>query len=202
MSRLGRIGLALLLLALAPGMAASQAAVPPVTAADRVEGRADAPVTVIEYGSFACPHCANWHQMVYPLFKQRLIVTGRVRYVFRNLPTPPEEMSLPAAALARGAAPEKFFDGAATLMQGQAAVRFGGSLDDWWAPAVAASGRTRAQIEACAAKPATRAAIDADIEGARAAGVNSTPTFVVDGRIVRDGSLGGLEAAVAAAADR
>lgn len=200
MSRSGRIGLALLLLALAPGMAASQAAVPPVTAADRVQGRADAPVTVIEYGSFACPHCADWHQMVYPLFKQRLIDTGRVRYVFRDLPTPPDEMSLPAAALARCAAPDKFFEVASALMKGQAAVRFGGSLDDWWAPAVAVSGRSRAQIDACAADPATRAAIQAEVRGAIAAGIDSTPAFVVDGRLVRDRSLGGLEAAVAAAA--
>lgn len=200
MSRSGRIGLALLLLALAPGMAASQAAVPPVTAADRVQGRADAPVTVIEYGSFACPHCADWHQMVYPLFKQRLIDTGRVRYVFRDLPTPPDEMSLPAAALARCAAPDKFFAVASALMKGQAAVRFGGSLDDWWAPAVAVSGRSRAQIDACAADPATRAAIQAEVRGAIAAGIDSTPAFVVDGRLVRDRSLGGLEAAVAAAA--
>ena len=200
MSRSGRIGLALLLLALAPGMAASQAAVPPVTAADRVQGRADAPVTVIEYGSFACPHCADWHQMVYPLFKQRLIDTGRVRYVFRDLPTPPDEMSLPAAALARCAAPDKFFAVASALMKGQAAVRFGGSLDDWWAPAVAVSGRSRAQIDACAADPATRAAIEAEVRGAIAAGIDSTPAFVVDGRLVRDRSLGGLEAAVAAAA--
>ena len=200
MSRSGRIGLALLLLALAPGMAASQAAVPPVTAADRVQGRADAPVTVIEYGSFACPHCADWHQMVYPLFKQRLIDTGRVRYVFRDLPTPPDEMSLPAAALARCAAPDRFFEVASALMKGQAAVRFGGSLDDWWPPAVAVSGRSRAQIDACAADPATRAAIQAEVRGAIAAGIDSTPAFVVDGRLVRDRSLGGLEAAVAAAA--
>jgi protein-disulfide isomerase len=200
MIRLGRIGLGLLLLALAPGMAASQASVPPVTAADRVQGRADAPVTVIEYGSFACPHCADWHQMVYPLFKQRLIDTGRVRFVFRNLPTPPDEMSLPAAALAHCAEPGRFFDVASALMRGQAAVRFGGPLDDWWAPAVAASGKTRAQIDACAATPATRAAIEADVEGAMAGGIQTTPAFVVDGRIVRDRSLGGLEAAVNAAA--
>ena len=74
--------------------------------ADRVLGRADAPVTVIEYASFSCHLCADWHQFVFPVFKQRLIDTGQVRFVFRNLPTAPEQMSLPAAALARCAAPE------------------------------------------------------------------------------------------------
>ncbi|GAA0619280.1 DsbA family protein [Brevundimonas kwangchunensis] len=173
--------------------------VAPVTSADRTIGRADAPVTVIEYASFACHLCADWHQFVFPVFKQRLIDTGQVRFVFRNLPTPPEQMSLPAAALARCAAPERFFDVASVLMRGQAAVLRGGSLDDWWAPAVAASGRTRAQIDACAATPAVRAAINRDIESAHAVGVNSTPSFFVNGRRVTDRSLGGLEVAIRAA---
>lgn len=70
----------------------------PVTAADRSIGRADAPVTVVEYASFACNHCADWHRFVYPAFKSRFIDTGQVRLVFRNLPTLPEEMSMPGAA--------------------------------------------------------------------------------------------------------
>ena len=63
-----------------------------------------AKVTVVEYASFACNHCADWHRFVYPTFKTRFIDTGQVRLVFRNLPTLPEEMSLPGAALARCAA--------------------------------------------------------------------------------------------------
>lgn len=183
--------------ATAPAVATEQLA--PVTAQDRVIGRADAPVTVVEYASFACPACADWHQFVYPVFKQRFIDTGRVRLVFRNLPTPPEQMSLPAHALARCAAPDRFFDVAAALMQGQARVLRGGSLDDWYAPAVAVSGRTRAQIDACATTPATRAAINRDINGATAAGAQYTPTFFVNGRIASDRTLGGLEVAIRAA---
>jgi protein-disulfide isomerase len=185
----------------APAVATEQVA--PVTAADRTLGRADAPVTVIEYASFACHVCADWHQFVYPGFKARFIDTGQVRYVFRNLPTPPEEMSLPAHALARCAAPAKFFDVAASLMHGQAAVLRGGAVDAWYAPAIAVSGRTRAQIDACIALPATRAAISRDITSAHAADVHNTPSFFINGRRVTDRSLGGLEVAIrAAAADR
>ena len=185
----------------APAVATEQVA--PVTAADRSIGRADAPVTVIEYGSFSCHVCADWHELVYPGFKARFIDTGQVRFVFRNLPTPPEEMSLPAHALARCAAPAKFFDVAASLMHGQAAVLRGGTLDAWYAPAIAVSGRTRAQIDACIALPATRAAISRDIASAHAADVHNTPSFFVNGRRVTDRSLGGLEVAIrAAAADR
>lgn len=187
-------------LASASASAGAAEQVAPVTASDRSIGRADAPVTVIEYASFACHLCADWHELVYPTFKARFIDTGRVRYVFRNLPTPPEDMSLPAAALARCAAPGKFFDVAASLMHGQAAVLRGGDRDDWYAPAIAVSGRTLAQIDACAATPATRAAINRDIDSAIAADIDSTPSFFVNGRRVTDRSLGGLEVAIRAAA--
>ena len=200
--------LILALAMLAPIIAASGArsssavareAVAPVTAADRSIGRADAPVTVIEYASFACHHCADWHQFVYPVFKQRYIDTGQVRFVFRNLPTPPEEISLPGAALARCAVPERFFDVAAALMHGQGAVLNGGSRDAWYAPAISVSGRTRAQLDACAVTPATLAAINRDVDSAIAADATTTPAFFVNGRRVMDRSLGGLEVAIRAA---
>ena len=201
--------LILALALLAPAVAASasgadsaraQQTLAPVTSADRSIGRADAPVTVVEYASFACNHCADWHRFVYPAFKTRFIDTGQVRLVFRNLPTLPEEMSLPGAALARCAAPERFFDVASALMLGQDAVFRGGTREDWYAPAIAVSGRTKAQIEACATTPATLAAINRDIDSATAAGVDSTPSFFVNGRRVTDRSLGGLEVAIRAAA--
>ena len=109
MTNLRRSLLILSLALLAPAVAASasgsdsalaQQTLAPVTAADRSIGRADAPVTVVEYASFACHHCADWHEFVYPGFKARFIDTGQVRFVFRNLPTDPQEISLPGAALA------------------------------------------------------------------------------------------------------
>ncbi len=201
--------LILTLALLAPAVAASatrsdaaraQQALAPVTSADRSIGRADAPVTVVEYASFACHHCADWHQFVYPVFKTRFIDTGQVRLVFRNLPTDPEAIALPGAALARCAAPERFFEVASALMSGQPAVLRGGNREDWYAPAIAVSGRTQAQLEACVATPATRAAINRDIESAIAAGANTTPAFFVNGRRVTDRTLGGLEVAIRAAA--
>jgi protein-disulfide isomerase len=199
------LGLAMIVTAMVASVTATDVAqarqtLAPVTAADRSIGRADAPVTVVEYASFACNHCADWHRFVYPAFKSRFIDTGQVRLVFRNLPTLPEEMSLPGAALARCAAPERFFDVATALMLGQDAVFRGGTREDWYAPAIAVSGRTQAQIEACVSTPATGNAINRDIDRANAAGVNTTPAFFVNGRRVTDRSLGGLEVAIRAAA--
>ena len=195
MTLVRRLVLSMLMLALAP-VSALAGSPPAVTAADRFVGRADAPVTVIEYASFACSHCADWHQVVYPEFKRRFIDTGQVRLVFRNLPTAPAEIALPAAALAHCAAPERFYDVAGTLMHGQRAVLSGGDRTVWFDSAVAVSGRTRAQIDTCVALPATRAAIEADIDGAIAAGVDSTPTLFVNGRQVADRSFGGLSALI------
>ena len=201
--------LILTLALLAPAVAASASGsdsararqtLAPVTAADRSIGRADAPVTVIEYASFACHHCADWHQLVYPGFKARFIDTGKVRFVFRNLPTDPQEIALPGAALARCAVPERFFEVAAALMQGQSAVLRGGNREDWYGPAIAVSGRTQAQIEACATSPAVEAALARDMDSAEAADVHSTPAFFVNGRRVTDRSLGGLEVEIRAAA--
>ncbi|MBU1347039.1 MAG: DsbA family protein [Alphaproteobacteria bacterium] len=177
-------------------VAAQTAAPPPVTAADRVLGRADAPVTVIEYASFVCSHCADWHTGVYPGFKARFVDTGQVRLVFRNFPTQPVQVGARAAGIARCAAPARFFDVASSFMKGQAALIDGGPIGTWFGDAVAVSGKTQAEIDACLADPATLAGIRAEVEGAQAAGVPGTPAFFVNGRRVSDNSLEGLAAAI------
>lgn len=179
-----------------PAAAQTPGAPPAVTSADRVLGRADAPVTVIEYASFVCSHCAHWHTTVLPSFKTRYIDTGQVRLVFRNLPTNPAQVAARAAGIARCAAPARFFDVASSFMTGQAAVIDGAPLADWYANGVTASGRTQAQIDACLADPATLDGIRAEIAGATAAGVQGTPSFFVNGRAVADTSLDGLSAAI------
>lgn len=181
-----------LLFALGPTMAEAQT-LPRVTAQDRSIGRADAPITVVEYASFACPHCADWHRFVYPLLKSRWIDTGKVRLVFRNLPTPPAEASFPAAGIARCAEPARFFDVATTLFDGQDRALASGQVGPWFDAAIARSGRTEAQMDSCLDNPATLAAINADVTAANAMGVDSTPTLFVNGQRVTDRSLGGLE---------
>lgn len=182
--------------ALAAEPAAASAAVPAVTAADRVLGRADAPVTVIEYASFTCSHCAAWTNEVLPTFKARYIDTGKVKLVFRDLPTQPAQVAATAAAIGRCAAPGKFFDVAHHFMAGQAAAFASGNARDWYMGGIAASGRTQPQIEACLADPATQQGLQRDIEGAIAAGVEGTPTFFVNGTRLTDHSIETLSAAI------
>ena len=107
MSLMRRHLLALAVLATTASSGSALAAdVPPVTAADRVLGRADAPVTVIEYASFTCSHCAAFHNEVLPAFKARFIDSGQVRLVYRNLPTAPVNVAAAASAVAVCAAPD------------------------------------------------------------------------------------------------
>ena len=178
---------------LAPAFAAD--APPPVTAQDHVLGRADAPVTVIEYASFTCSHCADFHNTVLPAFKAKYIDTGKVRLVHRNLPTQPANVAAAAAAVALCAAPERYFDVAGVFMRDQANLRTTGP-QPWFAAGIAASGKTREQIETCLEGPTIRAELDAQIAGADAAGVTGTPAFFVNGKPVADPSLDALSAAI------
>ena len=176
-----------------PALAAD--APPPVTAQDHILGRANAPVTVIEYASFTCSHCADFHNTVLPAFKAKYLDTGKVRLVHRNLPTPPANLAAAAAVVAMCAAPERYFDVAGVFMRDQANLRTTGP-QPWFAAGIAASGKTREQIETCLEGPTIRAELDAQIAGADAAGVTGTPAFFVNGKPVADHSLDALSAAI------
>lgn len=170
----------------------ARAALAVVQAQDRVLGRSDAPITVIEYASFTCPHCAAWHQTVLPAFKARFIDTGQVRLVFRDLPTSPEGLSVPAATMARCAAPEAYFEVAQALMDGQQALRAGGDPNAWMSRAAQRAGRPVAALQTCMNDPVTQTALSAGVEAAVAGGVTGTPMFLVNGRLAEDSSLDGL----------
>ncbi len=175
----------------------ARAALGVVQVQDRVLGRSDAPVTVVEYASFTCPHCAAWHQTVLPAFKARFIDTGQVRLVFRDLPTSPQELSVPAAAMARCAAPEAYFEVAQALMDGQAALRAGGDPNAWMSQAASKAGRPVAELQACMNDAGTQSALNAGVEAAVAGGVTGTPMFLVNGRLAEDSSLEGLSGMIA-----
>src|SRR6476620_307701 len=71
----------------------------PPALGDRVLGRTDAPVTIVEYASATCPHCAAFHKDVFPQLKSEFIDTGKVRFIFREFPF--DDLALAAFMLAR-----------------------------------------------------------------------------------------------------
>ena len=95
---------------------AAELLVPPPLG-DRVLGKDDAPVTIIEYASMTCPHCAHFHETTYPELKKRYIDTGKVRFIFREFPLDP--LAAGASMLARCADKDKFYPLIETLFQQQ-----------------------------------------------------------------------------------
>lgn len=189
----------LMLGSLAAAPALAQMGPPRVTAADHVIGNPNAPVTVIEYGSLACPYCAEWQMGSWYDFKARFVDTGQVRFVFREILTEPTDLAATAAAVARCSAPERYFDVIHVLFRWQSTARNFGPVSEWYDRAIAVSGRPEDQVRACVNDPSTLRAIEAVQAGGVAAGVRKTPTFFVNGVIAPDHSPAGLAAAIAAA---
>ncbi|MGQ2990487.1 MAG: thioredoxin domain-containing protein [Brevundimonas sp.] len=189
----------LMLGSLTAAPALAQMGPPRVTAADHTIGDPNAPVTVIEYGSLACPYCAEWQMGSWYDFKARFVDTGQVRFVFREILTEPTDLAATAAAVARCSAPERYFEVLHVLFRWQSTARNFGPVSEWYDRAIAESGRPEAQVRACVNDPATLRAIEAVQTGGVAAGVRKTPTFFVNGVIAPDHSAAGLAAAIAAA---
>lgn len=193
------IGAAVLALA-APAAAqvapAATAPLPAVAEGERSVGRPDAPVTVIEYASFTCPHCAQWAAEVLPEFKAAYVDTGKVRIVYRDMPTPPEEPAVAAALLSRCTAPDRAFEVIERLFSRQATARSMGWPGAWLGDAAQFAGRTQDELLTCFQDPATEAALNADVDAAFAAGVSSTPTIFVDGVRVENPTLAEMSRAV------
>jgi len=192
-------GLAILLSLQAPTPARAQSPVPRVTASDHSIGNPQAQVTVIEYGSLACPQCAQWQMSTWYDFKARFIDTGQVRFVFREVLTEPTEMAATAAAVARCSARDHYFDVIHMFYRWQSTARNFGPVSEWYDRAIAVSGLPESQVRACVNDPATLNAIQGVMAGGVAAGVARTPTFFINGVMVDDHSLEGLSSSIMAA---
>jgi protein-disulfide isomerase len=156
---------------------------------DMTLGEPNAAVTIIEYASMTCPHCAHFHETVYTTLKKDYIDTGKVKFIFREFP-----LDIKAAAgsmLARCVGktdPSKYFAVVDILFKTQ----------ESWIPndTVAALRRIGRQAgfsdqatDACLADQPTLDAIKATQEhAADKLKVNSTPTFFVNGTILKGGA--------------
>ncbi|CAN5214592.1 DsbA family protein [soil metagenome] len=181
MKTLAALGLALVALTLNACGGGSGAA-----EGDMAMGAADgAKVTVVEYASPTCPHCALWQKNTWPAFKAKYIDTNKIRYIFRELPTPPVDIAAAGVLLARCAGPDKYFDVMHELLASQ---------DEWRSGAVTprasliktagSFGIDEAKFQACVTDEKATAALDKRIQGAIADGITGTPTFVVNGKQV------------------
>lgn len=146
-------------------------------------GADDAPVTVIEYASFTCPHCATFHNGPLQQMKADYVDTGKVRFVYRDVYF--DRFGLWAAMIAR-CEPSKFFGVTDLLYQQQSQWIAGGNDPAQIAENLRRIGRVAGldndQLEACLADNDTAQAMVAWYQtNAEADDVNSTPTLIING---------------------
>lgn len=153
-------------------------------AGDHAVGNADAKVTVVEYASVTCGHCATWHTTVYPEFKTKYVDTGKVRYIFREFPTPPENLATAGFMIANCADESKFFDNIMLQFRKQKQIFDAagkGTVRDQYVSIAKSAGLSEADFEACLVNEEERAKYEAVVQGGIDAGVTSTPTFFING---------------------
>jgi protein-disulfide isomerase len=153
---------------------------------DLVLGKADAPVTIVEYASMTCPHCASFHKTTYPALKSKYIDTGKVRFVFREFPL--DDLAVAASMLARCAGGEKSMAMIDVLFASQ----------DKWAvrdpippllQIAKQAGFTQASFDTCLKDQKLYNDILAVRErGSKEFKVESTPTLFVNGKLQKGGA--------------
>ena len=160
---------------------------------------AGAKVTVVEYASVTCSHCAAWNKEVWPEFKAKYVDTNKVRFVFREFPTPPQDIAAAGFMLARCAGDDKYFDVVHAIMDSQQEWMNGVPPRQSLNRIAQGAGLSQAQIETCLNDKEGVAALEKRIRAGIDAGVTGTPAFYVNDQKVVDSSLAGLSAAVDAA---
>ncbi|WP_371156795.1 thioredoxin domain-containing protein [Jannaschia sp. 2305UL9-9] len=160
--------------------ARAQAAVPDMTLGDP-----NAPVTVVEYASFTCPHCADFHSDTFKAFKADYIDTGKVHFIYREVYF--DRYGLWASMVARCAGPDRFFGVSELLYQSQGEWARQGD------PAAVAeslkrvglqAGLEQAEVDACFQDAAQAEGLYAWYQmNAERDGVRSTPSFLINGEM-------------------
>ncbi|MEO0391571.1 MAG: DsbA family protein, partial [Pseudomonadota bacterium] len=146
-------------------------------------GNPDAPVTVIEYASYTCPHCATFHQGPYKQLKADYIDTGKINFVYREVYF--DQFGLWASAIARCAGPDKFFGITDMLYASQSEWRSANgtaAVVDSMRRIGRLAGLDNDSMEACLQdNDKLRTLVAWYQQNAQADGIDSTPSFVING---------------------
>jgi protein-disulfide isomerase len=157
----------------------------PVSLPDMVLGSATAPVTIVEYSSLTCSHCAAFAENVFPMLQSKYIDTGKVRFVSREFPL--ESKAAAASMLARCAASgdaSKFFD--ATMMLFRQQQDLIEHTTDTLTAVGGKFGLSQAAVEKCVKDDAALDKLQADQNFAYGQlKVEATPTFFINGKKVK-----------------
>jgi protein-disulfide isomerase len=157
----------------------------PLARDEPAQGRADAPLTLLEFTDYQCPYCRRFHTETWPRLQQEFVERGQLRFIVRDLPLEFHPGAEPAAEAANCAGEQgKFWPMHDALLDGEVQLSAAGVLE-----AGRKLGLDMQFFEACVHRGKYRDDIRRNAELARSLGLNGTPAFVL-GR-VRDGVLHG-----------
>jgi protein-disulfide isomerase len=160
-------------------------------------GQTDAPVTIVEYASMTCGHCANFHNNILPALKSKYIDTGKARLIMREFPL--DDRAVAGSMLARCAGEGKTFPLISALFARQ---------EDWafvpkenFVPELAKiarqAGFTEESLRTCLTdQELMNKVLTVRARAADEFGVNSTPTFFINGKKLAGGSLEDFDKAI------
>lgn len=155
---------------------------------DRVLGDPGAPITIVEYASLTCSHCADFHTKTLPMLKKEWLDTGRAKLVYRDFPL--DKNAATAAVIARCAPKEHYFRLLGAMFKRQNGWGQMENPVDVLARIAQFTGLTRADIDACLAdEKLVDGVLQMRLIGQEENGIDSTPSFVIEGRLMR-GALG------------
>jgi protein-disulfide isomerase len=176
--------------AAAPAPAQAPAKPPPAAAAadplaltadDRVLGKSDAPITIIEYGSLTCPHCAAFDAEVLPKLKEKWIDSGKAKLAFR--PFPRDDVDLHAAAVALCVDPTRFYAFIDAIFASQEQWIAAPDHKAALARIALLGGVNKTKFDACWDDKAVGDKLLASrLVASQQLGVDSTPTFFINGK--------------------
>src|SRR5580658_4537196 len=147
---------------------------------DHVLGDPNAPITLIEYASLTCPHCAHFSVAVLPELKKKWIDTGKVKLIYRDFPL--DQTALKAAQLAECSGKDKYFGVIDMIFETQPKWATASDPIADLSKSLRIAGMGENDVKACLANDAVANGVVADYRGGETLGVNSTPTLFINGQ--------------------
>ncbi len=142
-------------------------------------GDPKAPITLIEYASFTCPHCAHFAVTVLPEIKKKWVDTGKVKLIYRDFPL--DQTAVKAAQLAECAGNDKYFGVIDVIFSTQAKWAVASDPIAELAKLLRIAGMGDAEVKACLANDAVQNGVIADYRSGEVLGVDSTPSLFING---------------------